>query len=163
MLVCLCQLFTMLKDWPRLSPEESAALRYIPANMSAWQTVRPGWLGAMGQWSSYALRVPSCAHMELLFLRNVHLRLAVSSVPAESRWLFTGWATVSTRSLIQRRGICRPRSGSVIASVCIVLAVSLLSVPPPDSVAVHYLCFPPEHLDLHGTACAMVCALSLRQ
>jgi len=94
-LLC-CQLFTMLMDRPRLSSEEVKAVRYVPENMSATQMMRPR--GDRPDWRSYALHVPSCPRMTLVFLRNVHLRMAVSSVPREKRDLFTFWATVTMLS-----------------------------------------------------------------
>lgn len=83
----------MLMGWPTLSHEESHALRFIPEDINAWQVAR----NASGA-SGYAYRVPSCVHMELVYIRNIHLRLAVSSVPPENRWGFAAWATVSVRS-----------------------------------------------------------------
>lgn len=88
------QLFTMLADWPH---QESSALRYVPEDIQAWQAAR----NASGA-SGYAYHVPSCVHMHLVYIRNIHLRVAVSSVAPEKVWGFADWATVSVLMLCYR-------------------------------------------------------------
>lgn len=96
----------MLMGWPRQSTAETRPLRFIPENMTAWQLAHVNWSASSGLWSGYGLHVPSCAHMELFFLRNVHLRLANSNVPPVKRIAFAPWATVSIRELNQAGLLC---------------------------------------------------------
>lgn len=84
----------MLMDWPRIPLEKSRFLRYIPEDVDVW--IKANNVSGRGHYPAFSFRVPSCPPMELVYLRSVHLNLAVSSVPKDFRWIYLAWAKVSS-------------------------------------------------------------------